>query len=122
MIPVGLTAMNAAQLILRVCCLGAEGVDVPIYLGPAPSCCKWIVVTRVADSPPADPVTYVVYFLDSRGIEIDFAQRDTLQEAIDTGKILSSVTELRWIKCRQELDESGRFAVVELQRICDDSG
>jgi len=114
--------MNTSEVILRVCCLGPEGVDIPIYVGPGPSRCKWIAVTRVPDGPPADPETYVVYFIDPHGGEIDFAQRDSLQEAIDTGKILSGVSQLRWIVCHQELDDSGELDPVTLQRICDEAG
>ena len=113
--------MSSVETILRVSCLGSDGVDIPIYLGPDPSRCKWIVVTRVPGGPPAEPVTYVVYFLDPRGKEIDFSQRDTLQEAVDTGKILSEVTELRWVACDRLMNESGEFDVAELQGICDDA-
>lgn len=109
--------MNTSEVILRLCCLGPEGVDIPIYVGPGPSRCKWIVVTRVPDGPPADPETYVVHFVSPRGAVIDFAQRCSLQEAIDTGKILSGLSQLRWVVCRQKLDESEELDAVRLQRI-----
>ena len=114
--------MDDSETILRVCCLGPEGVDIPIYVGPDPACCIWIVVTKVPFGPPADPETYIVYFLNPDGGEIDFSQRDTLQESLDTAKIFSDISELRWVSTSEAHSETGEFDVLILERIWKNSG
>lgn len=114
--------MDVSETILRVCCLGPHGVEIPIYVSPEPARCKWIIVTMVPEGPPADPETYIVYFLNPNGAEIDFAQRDTLEESLDTAKILSQVPELQWVSTRQAHNETGEFDVSELERIWETPG
>jgi hypothetical protein len=114
--------MHDSETILRVCCLGPEGVDIPIYVSLDPARCKWIIITKVPEGPPADPETYIVYFLNPDGREIDFAQRDTLQESLDTAKVLSQVSELRWASTCEAHNETGEFDVLVLERIWKNSG
>lgn len=109
------------ETILRVCCLGPEGVEIPIYVSDRLSRCKWIVVTHVDAGPPADPETYITYFLDPTGHDFDFAQRDTLQEALDTAKILSQAEDLRWVECKR-VRASETFNSGMLQQIWDRAG
>lgn len=115
--------MNDSEIILRVCCLGPHGVEIPIYVSPEPARCKWVIITLVPEGgPPADPETYIVYFLCPDGSEIDFAQRDTLQEALDTAKVFSQIAELPWVSTRQTHNVTGDFDVSELNHLWENSG
>ena len=111
--------MSEGETLKRVACLGPDGVEIPIYLGPNPSRCKWIVICKCPFGPPAEPISYVVTFLDPQGKEIDFSVRDTLQEAIDTGAGLSAVKNLRWVSCEVAREGSQEFDLEELRGIWD---
>lgn len=115
------SSVEKPEVILAVCDLGADGARVPIYLDDQPSICRWIVVTRVRAGPPAHPVTFVTYFVAPTGAEFDFVQRDTLDEAIDSGSSISGLHDLQWSRCQLDLPESG-FNARLLQGICGDAG
>ena len=105
------------EKIVRVCGLRPGGESIPIFVGPEPSSCQWIVVTYVPAGPPAHPHTYTVYFVAPDGAEIDFAHRDTLQEALDTAASLSELSDLRWIRSEERLGGGRRHDVDQLTRI-----
>ena len=119
--------MTDVEEIVRVCSLGAEGGVIPIDSGPKGSVCKWIVITRVAHRWPdgEDPWVYVIYFVRPDGSEIDFPQRDTLQEALDTASPWAGIDGLSWMECVEALPnlaEDDPFPVDLLTRLCESAG
>ena len=113
--------MDPTETIVRVCCLGPEGVDVPIYVEPfeAPSRCGWIVITRVSAGWGPRRDAWVTYFLDCGARVIDFAQGDDIEEAIGLAQAVAPSTSLRWIACERRLAPSGDFETAMLQGIRD---
>lgn len=107
-------------IIRRICQFGKDGREIPIYLDLDPSVCKWIIVTCGTGGPPADPVQYVVSFLRPDGSEIDFAARDTLQEALDTAAILSNSKNLQWRTSNCPMPADGDLKPLDLERILEE--
>ena len=71
---------------------------VPIY-APDPIRPDWLAIVFVPSSPNFVVESYVLYFLDADGNDLEFLPFDTLEIALDQARAIAGVADSDWTQC-----------------------
>jgi hypothetical protein len=113
----GKTVDHPYERMIRIARLPSALRPVSIYTGdpPAPISCEWLGVAHVNDGPPADPETYILYFMDGRGVPQEMLQYDTLEIAVDQAHAICGFSQEGWSGCDIAVRDDGSYDVARLK-------
>lgn len=110
--------MDIDEIVVRVARFPESLRSVPILSGdPAePIDCEWLAISRVAAEPSVGPETFILYFIDGRGIPHGYLQYETLEIALDQAADISGFPPHGWTSCALIVTRE-YFEIEELESV-----
>lgn len=106
------------ERMIRLARLPSALRPVPIYTvdPPAPIPCEWLGIAHVNDGPPADPETFLLYFLSEVGVVLEVLQYETLEIALDQAHAICGYPQNEWVMCDIPVLDNGDYDVADLMK------
>ena len=95
---------QSSHTLLRYVRLRDDLKPVPIY-SPDPISAEWLAITFAPATPKNVVESYVIFFFDSDGRELEFLQFDTLDIALDQAHAIVGVKQDEWHQCSKPLPD-----------------
>lgn len=86
---------QTADTLVRFLSMPDSLQPVPIY-APDPIRPEWLAIVFAPSTPKSVNESYVLYFLDADGNELEFLQFDTLEIALDQARAIGGVANEDW--------------------------
>ena len=97
-------ADQAGETLVRFLRMPEHLQPVPIY-APDPIRPDWLAIVFVPSTPNSVVESFVLYFLDADGNDLEFLQFDTLEIALDQANAIAGVANGDWTQCSTPIPE-----------------
>jgi hypothetical protein len=109
-----------AELVIRLARCPEGSWPQPIYSANTVERieCSWLAISRCDAGKPADPETFILYFLDGRGLPQEALQYETEGIAIDQAHAITAVGYDQWKSCSVAVGDGSEVLPLEVLGRC----